>query len=63
MDEKLAVMFQSSKGVTKVIRETKMKKIAAIAALSASTLGLSAGVSFADYTLNILHINDWHSRI
>ncbi|TJW11573.1 MAG: bifunctional metallophosphatase/5'-nucleotidase, partial [Mesorhizobium sp.] len=40
-----------------------MKKIAAIAALSASTLGLSAGASFADYTLNILHINDWHSRI
>ncbi|TIL21514.1 MAG: LysM peptidoglycan-binding domain-containing protein [Mesorhizobium sp.] len=40
-----------------------MKKIAAIAALSASMLGLSAGVSFADYTLNILHINDWHSRI
>ncbi|RWM88378.1 MAG: LysM peptidoglycan-binding domain-containing protein [Mesorhizobium sp.] len=40
-----------------------MKKIAAIAALSASTLGLSNGVSFADYTLNILHINDWHSRI
>ena len=26
-------------------------------------LGLSAGASFADYTLNILHINDWHSRI
>ena len=40
-----------------------MKKIAAIAALSASALGLSAGVSFADYTLTILHINDWHSRI
>jgi 5'-nucleotidase/UDP-sugar diphosphatase len=40
-----------------------MKKIVAIAALSASTLGLSAGASFADYTLNILHINDWHSRI
>ncbi|MET3581393.1 5'-nucleotidase [Mesorhizobium robiniae] len=40
-----------------------MRKIAAIAALSASALGLSAGVSFADYTLNILHINDWHSRI
>ena len=40
-----------------------MKKIAAIAALSASTLGLSAAASFADYTLNILHINDWHSRI
>jgi 5'-nucleotidase/UDP-sugar diphosphatase len=40
-----------------------MRKIAAIAALSASVLGLSAGVSFADYTLTILHINDWHSRI
>ncbi|MDX8528782.1 5'-nucleotidase C-terminal domain-containing protein [Mesorhizobium sp. MSK_1335] len=40
-----------------------MKKIAAILALSASTLGLSAGVSCADYTLNILHFNDWHSRI
>jgi 5'-nucleotidase len=40
-----------------------MKKLAALAALSASTLGLSAGVSFADYTLTILHINDWHSRI
>jgi 5'-nucleotidase len=40
-----------------------MKKFVAIAALSASTLGLSAGASFADYTLNILHINDWHSRI
>lgn len=47
----------------KVIRETRMKKIAAIAALSASALGLSAGSSFADYTLNILHFNDWHSRI
>ncbi|TPO11593.1 bifunctional metallophosphatase/5'-nucleotidase [Mesorhizobium sp. B1-1-5] len=40
-----------------------MKKSAAILALSASALGLSAGVSFADYTLNILHFNDWHSRI
>ena len=40
-----------------------MKKLAAIAALSTSVLGLSAGASFADYTLNILHINDWHSRI
>lgn len=63
MGEKLAVKFQSSKGVKQVIRETKMKKIAAIVALSASALGLSTGVSFADYTLNILHINDWHSRI
>jgi 5'-nucleotidase / UDP-sugar diphosphatase len=40
-----------------------MKKIAAIAALSASAFAMSAGASFADYTLNILHINDWHSRI
>ncbi|WP_157016338.1 5'-nucleotidase C-terminal domain-containing protein [Mesorhizobium xinjiangense] len=40
-----------------------MKKLAAIAALSASGLALSTATSFADYTLNILHINDWHSRI
>ncbi len=40
-----------------------MKKLAALALLSASALGLSAGASFADYTLTILHINDWHSRI
>ena len=40
-----------------------MRKFAALAALSASTLAMSAGASFADYTLNILHINDWHSRI
>ena len=40
-----------------------MRKFAAIAALSASALGLSAAAAFADYTLTILHINDWHSRI
>lgn len=40
-----------------------MKKIAVITALSVSTLGMSTAMSFADYTLNILHINDWHSRI
>jgi 5'-nucleotidase/UDP-sugar diphosphatase len=40
-----------------------MRKLAAIAILSASALGLSAGASFADYDLTILHINDWHSRI
>lgn len=40
-----------------------MKKITAIAAGAASALALSAGASFADYTLTILHINDWHSRI
>jgi 5'-nucleotidase/UDP-sugar diphosphatase len=40
-----------------------MKRISALAALSASVLTLSTGASFADYTLNILHINDWHSRI
>ncbi len=40
-----------------------MKKIALVAAFSASALGLSPGAAFADYTLNILHINDWHSRI
>ncbi|HEY6632757.1 MAG TPA: 5'-nucleotidase C-terminal domain-containing protein [Rhizobiaceae bacterium] len=40
-----------------------MRKFAVIAALSASALGLSAAAAFADYTLTILHINDWHSRI
>lgn len=40
-----------------------MKRLAAIAALSASALGYSAVPSFADYTLTIMHINDWHSRI
>jgi 5'-nucleotidase/UDP-sugar diphosphatase len=40
-----------------------MKRILATAALSVSALAMSAGASFADYTLNILHINDWHSRI
>src|SRR3954447_4350804 len=40
-----------------------MKKIAAVVAVSASALAMSASVSFADYTLTILHINDWHSRI
>ncbi|MDP3523246.1 MAG: bifunctional metallophosphatase/5'-nucleotidase, partial [Hoeflea sp.] len=33
------------------------------ALLSVSVLGLSSGAAFADYTLNILHINDLHSRI
>ncbi|MCV0393861.1 MAG: 5'-nucleotidase C-terminal domain-containing protein [Rhizobiaceae bacterium] len=40
-----------------------MKKIALIASMSGSMLALSCAASFADYTLNILHINDWHSRI
>ncbi len=40
-----------------------MKKTATLAAMSASMLAMSTAASFADYTLNILHINDWHSRI
>src|ERR1700752_4053942 len=40
-----------------------MRKIAAVVAVSASALAMSASASFADYTLNILHINDWHSRL
>ncbi len=40
-----------------------MKKLAAAFALTASALAVSTSASFADYTLNILHINDWHSRI
>lgn len=33
------------------------------ALLSVSALGLSSGVALADFTLDILHINDLHSRI
>lgn len=40
-----------------------MKRIFAVAAVSASALAISAQASFADYELNILHFNDWHSRI
>jgi 5'-nucleotidase len=40
-----------------------MTKIALIVSLSVSALALTAAPSFADYTLNILHINDLHSRI
>lgn len=40
-----------------------MRRTALIGALSASVLAMSASASFADYTLNILHINDLHSRI
>ncbi|MFP1632171.1 5'-nucleotidase C-terminal domain-containing protein [Zhengella sp. ZM62] len=39
-----------------------MNRIAATAALSASLLALTAAQGFAE-SLNILHINDWHSRI
>lgn len=31
--------------------------------LATTALGMSAGAAMADYTLNILHINDQHSRI
>ena len=34
-----------------------------IRALAASALALSAGSAQADYTLHVLHINDFHSRI
>ena len=40
-----------------------MKKLILAATVSASALALSAQASFADYMLNIMHINDWHSRI
>ena len=40
-----------------------MKKIALVAALGVSALALNTGIAAADYTLNILHINDLHSRI
>ncbi|MDH6265583.1 5'-nucleotidase/UDP-sugar diphosphatase [Rhizobium sp. SG_E_25_P2] len=40
-----------------------MKKLLRLALLGASALALSAGAALADYELNILHINDFHSRI
>lgn len=40
-----------------------MKKLVLCATLSASMLALAAQTARADFTLNILHINDWHSRI
>ncbi len=40
-----------------------MKRLALAAAVSTSALAFSAQASFADYTLNIMHMNDWHSRI
>ncbi|MDF1607893.1 5'-nucleotidase C-terminal domain-containing protein [Hoeflea sp. YIM 152468] len=40
-----------------------MNKIIKRALLSASVLGMSSGAALADYSLTILHINDWHSRI
>lgn len=40
-----------------------MKKILGLGMLSVSSITLSAGAALADYELNILHINDFHSRI
>jgi 5'-nucleotidase len=39
-----------------------MSKSVGLGLLTLSLLTLSAGASFADYQLNILHINDFHSR-
>ena len=40
-----------------------MTKSFSFGLLTASMLALSTGAAFADYELNILHINDFHSRI
>jgi 5'-nucleotidase len=40
-----------------------MKKIALSLALSAAAFTFSTATALADYTLTILHFNDWHSRI
>lgn len=40
-----------------------MRTLIKRALLSASVLGISSGAALADYSLTILHINDWHSRI
>ncbi len=40
-----------------------MTRYLRIGFLAVSIAGLSSGAAFADYELNILHINDFHSRI
>ncbi len=40
-----------------------MMKRLGLGLLTASAIALSSGVAFADYELNILHINDFHSRV
>ena len=40
-----------------------MKKTAMLMALGVSAMALTAGTAAADFTLDILHINDLHSRI
>ena len=40
-----------------------MNKIIKRALLTVSVLGVTSGAALADYTLTIMHINDWHSRI
>lgn len=40
-----------------------MKKMAFLAAVSALSFLFPGSAAFADYSLSILHINDWHSRI
>jgi len=44
-------------------RRRLMTRFIRLAMMSASGLALSAGAALADYELNILHINDFHSRI
>ena len=40
-----------------------MRRILKIATLSVSALAIGTATASADYTLEIIHINDWHSRI
>ncbi|CAN7449793.1 5'-nucleotidase C-terminal domain-containing protein [Neorhizobium sp. LjRoot104] len=40
-----------------------MKKTLGLGLLTASVMALSSGAAFADFELNILHINDFHSRL
>ncbi|WP_105438021.1 5'-nucleotidase C-terminal domain-containing protein [Neorhizobium sp. T25_13] len=40
-----------------------MKKTLRLGLLTASVMALSSGAAFADFELNILHINDFHSRL
>jgi 5'-nucleotidase len=46
-----------------LIQERKMHRLTKLGLLAASVVTLSTSAAFADYELNILHINDLHSRI
>jgi 5'-nucleotidase/UDP-sugar diphosphatase len=62
-DESIRPDQRSRQGPTTVEQEFAMSGFFKRACLGVSVLGLSAGAAHAEFTLDILHINDLHSRI